>query len=344
MGILSGIQGVGGSMASGAAGAAGGATPWGAIAGAGANVLGGVMDLFNQNRNFQQQQQLMQQQYQNQMGLNNQGAQLARDNWDYTNAENQVEHYKKAGLNVGLMYGGSGAGGQLSSGSGGGAAGGSVAPVQGMQGMGMGLAQMAQIASTTKLNEALANKANADAAKTSGVDTANVSADTALKTMTTQNATLENEIKTRTLEDVVNTIGANRNTAIGQAKTAMTKGNVDEATYQNQIKKIDAETRNEIFKMTLMKSDANLNNERARAITQELAQGWEELYLKAEQVGIGKMQNDINEFTAKVNAKLGQGNLQMRQIEAGIEGAGKILGAGKRTVNINNPKTTHNNY
>ena len=25
--------------------------------------------------------------------------------WDYTNYENQVEHMKKAGLNVGLMYG-----------------------------------------------------------------------------------------------------------------------------------------------------------------------------------------------------------------------------------------------
>lgn len=40
-----------------------------------------------------------------------QGQQYAKEYWDYTNAENQVEHLKNAGLNVGLMYGQSGAGG-----------------------------------------------------------------------------------------------------------------------------------------------------------------------------------------------------------------------------------------
>lgn len=340
-GILGGISGIGSSMANGAASGAAGATPWGAIASAGAGVLGGVMDIFNQNKNFHQQQQLMQQQYNNQMGLNNQGAQLARDNWDYTNAENQVEHYKKAGLNVGLMYGGSGAGGQLSSGSGGGAAGGSAPAMPSMQGMGLGLAQLQ---SQVELNKALANKANAEATKTSGVDTANVGANTALTEMNTKNAEIANNIATMTQDDVIETLGANRNEAIGKAKSAMTKGNADEATYKSQVAKINSEAINEAFKLTLMKSDANLNNEKARAVTQELAQEWERLYIETEKVGTAKMQNAINEFTAKVNAKLGQGNLQMRQIEAGIDGVGKILGSNKKMINIHNPKTTNNNY
>ena len=72
------------------------------------------------------QKKLMEIQQQNQMALNKQSQQLAQENWDYTNAENQVKHYENAGLNVGLMYGGNGAGGTLSSGSGGGAAGGSA--------------------------------------------------------------------------------------------------------------------------------------------------------------------------------------------------------------------------
>ena len=40
-------------------------------------------------------------------------AELQRQNWDYTNAENQRKHYENAGLNVGLMYGSSG-GGEMS--------------------------------------------------------------------------------------------------------------------------------------------------------------------------------------------------------------------------------------
>ena len=43
--------------------------------------------------------------------MKKQMAQLQRENWDYTNAENQRKHYENAGLNVGLMYGSSGGGG-----------------------------------------------------------------------------------------------------------------------------------------------------------------------------------------------------------------------------------------
>lgn len=45
-----------------------------------------------------------------------QSQQYAKDYWDYTNTENQVEHLKNAGLNIGLMYGQSGAGGMGASG------------------------------------------------------------------------------------------------------------------------------------------------------------------------------------------------------------------------------------
>lgn len=341
MGVLD-PTGIGGSMAQGAnnalAGAGASAIPWAQM---GMGVLGGAMNMFNQNHAFQQQQQLMQQQFANQQALNVQGQQLAQQNWDYTNAENQVNHYKKAGLNVGLMYGGGGTGGQLASGSGGSASGSNAPQMPDMAGLAM---QMASQQSQIKLNEALANKANAEATKTSGVDTANVGANTALTEMNTKNAEIANNIATMSQDDVIETLGANRNEAIGKAKSAMTKGNADEATYKSQVAKINSEAINEAFKLTLMKSDANLNNEKARAVTQELAQEWERLYIETERVGTAKMQNAINEFTAKVNAKLGQGNLQMRQIEAGIDGVGKILGSNKKMINIHNPKTTNNNY
>ena len=56
----------------------------------------------------------LQNQYQQQAAEKSQ--QYAKDYWDYTNTENQVAHLKNAGLNVGLMYGQSGAGGMGSNG------------------------------------------------------------------------------------------------------------------------------------------------------------------------------------------------------------------------------------
>lgn len=102
-----------------------------------------------------------------------QSQQYAKDYWDYTNAENQVNHLKNAGLNIGLMYGQSGAGGM-------GASGGAhqSSPDQ-PQGNPVGMAlQVQQIEQQRRMNdaqialaEAQASKANEEAKKIGGVDT-----------------------------------------------------------------------------------------------------------------------------------------------------------------------------
>lgn len=113
----------------------------------------------------------LQNQYQQQAAAQSQ--QYAKDYWDYTNAENQVKHLKNAGLNIGLMYGQSGAGGM-------GASGGArqESPDQ-AQGNPVGMAlQVQQLEQQRRMNdaqialaEAQANKANEEANKISGVDT-----------------------------------------------------------------------------------------------------------------------------------------------------------------------------
>lgn len=113
----------------------------------------------------------LQNQYQQQAAEKSQ--QYAKDYWDYTNTENQVQHLKNAGLNIGLMYGQSGAGGM-------GASGGAhqAAPEQ-PQGNPVGMAlQAQQIEQQRRMNdaqialaEAQANKANTEANKIAGVDT-----------------------------------------------------------------------------------------------------------------------------------------------------------------------------
>lgn len=113
----------------------------------------------------------LQNRYQQQAAAQSQ--QYAKDYWDYTNAENQVAHLKNAGLNIGLMYGQSGAGGM-------GASGGAhqSSPDQPQSNpVGMAL-QVQQLEQQRRMNdaqialtEAQANKAGAEAKKISGVDT-----------------------------------------------------------------------------------------------------------------------------------------------------------------------------
>lgn len=112
-------------------------------------------------------------QYQYQQQAAAQSQQYAKDYWDYTNAENQINHLKNAGLNIGLMYGQNGAGGM-------GASGGAreESPDQ-AQGNPIGMAlQVQQIEQQRRMNdaqislaEAQAEKAREEAKKISGVDT-----------------------------------------------------------------------------------------------------------------------------------------------------------------------------
>jgi HPt (histidine-containing phosphotransfer) domain-containing protein len=113
----------------------------------------------------------LQNQYQQQAAAQSQ--QYAKDYWDYTNTENQVAHLKNSGLNIGLMYGQSGAGGM-------GASGGArqESPEQ-AQGNPVGMAlQTQQIEQQRRMNdaqialaEAQASKAKEEAKKIGGVDT-----------------------------------------------------------------------------------------------------------------------------------------------------------------------------
>lgn len=112
----------------------------------------------------------LQNQYQQQAAAQSQ--QYAKDYWDYTNTENQAQHLKNAGLNIGLMYGQSGAGGM-------GASGGArqESPDQ-PQGNPVGMALQAQQIeqqrrmndAQIKLAEAQAKKAEEEAKKIGGVD------------------------------------------------------------------------------------------------------------------------------------------------------------------------------
>lgn len=100
------------------------------------------------------------------------GQQHNKDLWDYTNYENQRQHLENAGLNAALLYGQGGGGGASAGGAQGQPAGIASGHEAGLalQGAGLGI-NMANVMSQTKLNEALAGKADEEAKKIGGADT-----------------------------------------------------------------------------------------------------------------------------------------------------------------------------
>lgn len=81
------------------------------VSGISGGAIGGVMDMINNNQNMKNQRELMDiaNKHTKEQTAFNKAKQL--EMWKETNAPAQREMLEKAGLNVGLMYGGSGAGG-----------------------------------------------------------------------------------------------------------------------------------------------------------------------------------------------------------------------------------------
>ncbi len=142
---------------------------FGSIAG---SVIGKGMQQDAQREQFENEKEMMGLQYRYNEAMAQSNQERAKEMWDYTNYENQVQHMKNAGLSVGLMYGQGGGSGTSTSGGQGSGVGnsGTSAVTAGLQARAMGL-QIAQLASQIDLNKSQAKKNEAEANKTAGVDT-----------------------------------------------------------------------------------------------------------------------------------------------------------------------------
>ena len=135
----------------------------------GSGVASSLIGMIGQKKREKRQQkrqiELMDKQQANQMALNQQGQDLSLD------YSKQVDKLKEAGLNVGMMYGGQGAGGRT--GPGGSAASGQAAMSQGMPEM-MGIEQtmaMKRLENESKLAESQSKLNEANAEARAGVET-----------------------------------------------------------------------------------------------------------------------------------------------------------------------------
>lgn len=241
----------------------------------------------------------LQNQYQQQAAAQSQ--QYAKDYWDYTNAENQVRHLKNAGLNVGLMYGQSGAGGMGASG------GAHQASPEQPQGNPVGMAlQVQQIEQQRRMNdaqialaEAQADKAKEEARKIGGVDI-----EEAYKRIEEIGANIENLIADKKLKEA--------NTELSEAKKET------EETIQRLNEGKEALSRAEISKAFAI---ATYYSEAARKVY------WER---ENERVGYeynkATLQNRIDQvyyincqtiaLTAKYNKDVEVGDAQIKELVA----------------------------
>lgn len=271
--------------------------------------LGAVAGHIGNQMQYGQQQELMDLQNKNQMKLNEQGAQLARDNWDYTNYENQVKHMDKAGLNRGLMYGSSGgSGGTLSSGSGGSASGGNAPD----SGMGMAL-QGAQIASQIELNKAQARNLNVDADKKEGVDT------DLTKTQIDMNK-LTNLFSSGNMQTALDTSKQELANKTAENKILVMEGKLTESNAKIADEKNRAEINNIVADTVLKESNVDVNNAEIKKWATELMQN-------AQRIAIESRNADTNEKNAKINEFRAQTERQYPSMDKVMGGQAQKLQA-----------------
>ena len=215
-------------------------TAVGGIIGGGLGLLGG---LFGSGSSTKQQKELMDKAWEYEkegMGMQYQYGQMAADEaqkrnlemWESTNFEQQRKHMENAGLSVGLMYGGSGAG---STSTAGGQATQPSGPTSNPVGMALQYKQIEQqdaaIKSQTMLNQAEAAKALAEAGKTAGPEYNKA-------TWEAKNLEIENRIKTIT-EGITGAnlteAEADAQKAVAEWNSAMAKAEVDQATKKTAI-------------------------------------------------------------------------------------------------------------
>lgn len=284
--------------------------------------LGMVADQIGAGQQYKRQKKLMGLQKDNQMELNQQGHDLAYGMWEKTNYDAQMKQMEKAGLNVGLMYGGGGAGGgTASTGSGGGAVGGS-APQTNMGGMAM---QMAGMASQIELNKAMANKATADANATN--ENNPVVKENLVQTGTSQ--WLDNMMKKYKIEgNESGEVTVNRN-AVYNSTASVNENGLEVKQNEANLFKTVAEKSN-------LDANALLTNERAKGYWTELLNATKNADSNAIQATAQKLSAEWNtgEFTNwKTWAELGM---------KAVQSVGSLIKGAKNTTI--NSTTSRQNY
>lgn len=233
---------------------------------------------------------------------------LQKDMWDYTNYENQMQHIKNAGLNPALIYGMSGGGGSTT-----GTAQAAGVNNTGSQAVGMGL-EAAQLLSNIRLNNAMADKNEADADKTRGVDTEFTKAQTKLAEF---NATLADKKGKLTDEDIKNA-KLYGDKLVEEIELLDTQGNIAKETMQNEIEKSAQELLNMQWEGFLKQMQGKLTAEEVKIAKEKIEMMWYGLITDRRNADAAKENAHTNarqleELAKKWNKELDQADQRILQ-------------------------------
>jgi len=314
------------------------------VAGAIAQGVGMIHQGVQGHVNHGRQKELMGIQQQNQMKLNEQGSRLQKKMWDETNYGAQMKHIKDAGLNPSLMYGMSGGGGTTAGSQGGGQAqSGAVtnAPYMGMEAL--------LLDKQLEVMDSQANKNNADAEKTKGVDTNKVNTEIENIKADTQN------VRTRTalmgLEAKEKAITIVKDIITFEAEVEKTREDWRAIRLDNDIKdeSKDALIRSAILDNAEKISEIELNEKKSwnlgesmyqleRDITSKISERARKLEISEDKVTIDMFKAEIDRWKATINNDMDKLNLEERKKERIWNAGTKVIGSITGLLNKGKPQ------
>lgn len=183
---------------------------------------------------------------------------------EYNTPEAQRKRLEEAGLNVGLMYGSGGAGGESASPAAPQAASWSPNPLN------LDIGSMANSVNDTMLATAQARKLNAEADAVMGYKKEESEAKQALTKSQTVLANLDAKVKSATTEAEIDAIRAEADKSQEEAMTAFFANKVKSATLSAEIKQVNANYLDTVYSIKLKDANIKLSGAELRKKVEEI--------------------------------------------------------------------------
>ena len=277
----------------------------------GLGMLGGM---FGSRSQYKNQKKLMAIQLRNQQMLNQQGHDLQMDMWNKTNYGAQVKHMEDAGINPGLLYGQSGAGGSTTGSQGGGsAASGNAASFQAMdlQNALVGAQISKLISEKNNIDQDTKNKGSEN--DLIQANTGNVEADTILKNLNSEAQKIMNEIATNTKEWQIGKVNEEFKLIYEQAEQLKISNKIQRETTGAQILKANLEASQVGLQNSLIEAQTSLSKKqieeadaRIKKITNDMQVDWFNAETGRMNISVQEARNRIMKRKNEVDVYLGE--------------------------------------